>query len=89
MNKHMQRYDLVTWPESQDFIGRKDCFLVDPESEKDPDDSNWLDSSYMVPSDDGEYAMLEFPESQNWLDAPGTLYDYESRLFVPVFQMLR
>lgn len=85
----MQRYDLVTWPESQGFIGKEDCFLVDPESEKEPDGSTWLDSSYMVPSEDGEYAMFEFPDSQQYLDTPGTLADYESRLFVPVFEMQR
>lgn len=25
----MQKYYLIGWPESQDFIGRDDCYLVD------------------------------------------------------------
>lgn len=82
------RYGLVTWPESQDFIGMEGCILVDPPlNEKDP---TALDSAYLVPEnitgplDSGEaYVRVPFPESQKWDDShtddpDDILHDYDS-----------
>lgn len=83
------RYGLVTWPESQDFIGTDGCILIDPPvNEKDP---TALDSAYLVPEsitgplNTGEaYVRVPFPEAQKWDDRDtgnpdDILHDYESR----------
>ncbi len=83
----MHQYDLVTWPESQAFIGNSDCFLVDPESvEGDEKDSaaTAYDSAYMVPRANGDYVILSWPESQGYQSCKDTLTDNDGHLFVPV-----
>lgn len=79
----MNRYDLVTWPESQQFIGDPDAILVFPDESKEDEIGCFLDSAYMVPSPDGEYVRLEFPESQGREDDPGALESYDGDVFVP------
>lgn len=72
-------YDLVTWPDSQPFIGDETCHLVLPPEGEETE----LDSAYMVPSENGEYEMLAWPDSQGREDEPGALSDYEGNVFVP------
>jgi len=83
----MQRYDLVTWPESQSLIGNNACLLIDPESiendEKD-DAATTYDSAYMKPCADGEYVRLSWPESQAFAACKDAFADYDGNLFVPV-----
>ena len=45
----MTKYYLIEWPESQDYMDREDCFLVDGE--------NLGSGTYAVPCDiyDGEH----------------------------------
>lgn len=85
------RFAVVTWPESQDFVGHPDCILIlPPENEADP---TALDSSYFVPEsiagplDAGEaYLRIPFPQSQRWDDieltqeeSDAVLHDYDSQ----------
>ena len=80
------RYGLVTWPESQEFVGNPDCILVAP-----PDDDMDLDCAYLVPEDitgplaaGSAYVRLSWPESQGWDAAPegadkdDVLHDYDT-----------
>jgi len=70
MKHNYHRYGLFTWPESQEFVGRDDCILVNPPEE---DEGCTLDSAYLVPitepdDDEEAYARIPWPESQKWLD---------------------
>jgi len=78
------RYGLVTWPESQEFVGKEDCVLVSP-----PEDSEDLDSAYLVPEEitgplDEAYLRIPWPEAQDWDEVPDgwepedVLHDYDS-----------
>lgn len=82
-----RRYSLFTWPDSQMYVGRKDCYLIDPESDRESyegNDPTALDSAYMVPSRSGDYALTVWPESQTYQERKGVLTDYDGRTFVPV-----
>lgn len=70
LKEKSSRYGLVTWPESQDFVGRPDCVLVIPPQY---DSKLSLDSAYLVPEsvtgplDAGEaYVRVPFPDAQKW-----------------------
>lgn len=86
MKHNYPRYGLVTWPESQEFVGRDDCILVNPPED---DEDCTLDSAYLVPItdplDEGEaYARVPWSESQAWLDKEteeldDVLRDYDSQ----------
>lgn len=68
-----ERYELYTWPESQEFVGRPGCVLVNP-----PEtmiDTTALDSSYFVPEritgnirPGCAYIRIPYPDSQYWKD---------------------
>lgn len=85
MTKHA-RYGLITWSESQNFVGVPRCILVNP-----PEDNTDLDSAYLVPEDitgplddNTAYLRLPWPESQAWNEAPNgwdsddVLHDYDT-----------
>lgn len=81
----MIRYDLVTWPESQMFLGKKNIILIDPNSDKTKAfGPNGPDSAYMIPRTNGEYASFSFPDTQAYESLQDTLADYKGTLFVPV-----
>lgn len=80
------RYGLVTWPDSQDFVGNPHCILVNP-----PEDNTDLDSAYLVPEDitgpldaGGAYLRIPWPEAQAWEEMPegaeegDILHDYDT-----------
>ena len=82
-------YTVVTWPESQDFIGNDECILIcPPATDIDP---TALDDAYLVPEDligpidAGEaYVRVPWPKSQRWDDAntedpDDVLRDYETQ----------
>lgn len=84
----MQRYSLYNWPDSQEFVGRDDCILIDPEGD------TYLDSSYLVPVTDEEqfkdsdYVEVEWPDMQTLENDPSiafeSLHNYTGRLFITV-----
>lgn len=86
----MNIYHLLTWPESQDCIGRDDCILIDPMSaaEVAEDYPCELDSAYMIPASEGDslegaYVLVRFPDAQKWYGREGTIGDYDTNVFVP------
>lgn len=86
----MNIYHLITWPMSQDCIGRPECFLINPTTAIGIDEEypQELDSSYMVPCDeddpsDDAYVLITFPEAQEWYGKEGTVCDYDTNVFVP------
>ena len=85
------RYGLVTWPESQDCIGRPECILIlPPES----DVNGSLDSAYLVPLTEEDlkhtegYVRVDSPESQRYEHlseesyTPECYRDYNGNIFV-------
>lgn len=85
------RYSIVTWPESQPFVGNPDCILIcPPETDIDP---TALDSAYLVPEKitgpiptHEAYLRIPHPESQKWDEMEKTgdnpdavLHDYETQ----------
>ena len=77
----MQTFNLYTWPESQTVMRRKGATLIIPPEGEELE----LDSAYMVPEKKGQYAYVDFPDSQNFEDEEGVLSAYDlSGLFVPV-----
>lgn len=76
------RYDLVTWSDSQIWLHRSGSILVN--SETDSEDGDDLDSACMVPRKDGQYALLRWPESQQYECRKGVLLSYGDERFVPV-----
>lgn len=77
----MNRYSLYCWPDSQSFVSDPEAILVMPPE----DDDGSLDSSYMVPDEEGGYALVDFPDSQQYEDEEDVLSAYDvDGLFVPV-----
>lgn len=56
------KYLLVLWPESQSFIGVKDCYYVSIDDEEDYDLT--LDQAMFVPEDVYERHLLELENTE-------------------------
>ena len=63
----MEKYILVQWPQSQEFIGHPDCFLVSPTEKH----AEQLDGALMVP----EYLFLEVKTNNVPVDSLQALFD--------------
>lgn len=84
----MQRYSLYNWPNSQEFVGRNDCILIDPEGD------TCQGSSYLVPVTDEEqfkdsdYVEVEWTDMQTLENDPSmafeSLHNNTGRLFITV-----
>ncbi len=83
------RYELFTWPDSQEYVGRDGCILIMPPED---DEGCSLDSAYMVPesvlghpvSDDRAFVLVGFPDSQKYENEEGVFRFYDGEgLFVP------
>lgn len=82
------RYALVTWPESQAFVGNEDCILVCPPED---DTDGALDSAYMVPVElagvnpvTDEETFIHVDQEDYPADDAECYRDYDGGLFVPV-----
>ena len=74
------KYTLYTWPESQDVMDDPEAIFV-------PDDEFAGPCAYFVPAEnekDADYVLVEWPDSQKWLENKECCCGDDSSVFVPL-----
>jgi len=86
----MNTYSLYLWPDSQEFVGRSDCFFYNGENNPQNEDDDFdmsLSQAIFVPDEKGDYLLLD-PSADNSLIPGqwGCSYDEDDspKLFVEI-----